>query len=88
MSLSDWSSSPSSQWLCLGTSSSSSSFVAIFDVDHAEDLETLLRRDSRKERGDLRDALTCNEVDVILALLRAVYVLLEADLLIARLGGV
>ncbi len=36
----------------------------------------------------MRDALTCNEVDVILALLHAVYVLLEADLLITRLGGV
>jgi len=36
----------------------------------------------------LRDAITCNEVDVIPAFLHAVYVLLEVDLLIARLGGV
>ena len=36
----------------------------------------------------MRDALTCNEVDVILALFHAVYVLLEADLLITRPGGV
>ena len=43
--------------------------VAIFDVDHVEDLETLLRRDSRKEKRNLRNALNCNEVDVILALL-------------------
>ena len=36
----------------------------------------------------MRNALTCDVVDVIVGLLHAVYVLLEADLLITRLGGV
>ncbi len=48
-------------------------FVAIFDVDHVEDFETfLMERLQERRRGDSRNALICNVVDVILALLRAV----------------
>ena len=39
-----------------------------------------MERLQERKRGDSRDALICNEVDVILALVHAVYVLLEADL--------
>ena len=58
-------------------------------VDHVEEFEALLtERLQERRRGDLRNAVTCDVVDVIVALLHVVYVLLEANLLITRLGDV
>merc|ERR1719359_1765130 len=57
-------------------------------VHHVKDLKTLLAKRLEEGRGgDLRDALTGDVIDVVLALLHAVNVLYEADLLIARLGS-
>merc|ERR1719469_387698 len=45
------------------------------------------RRFSKKGDDDLSNALSCDVVNVILALLHAINILLEADGLVTRLGG-
>mmetsp|Transcript_77935 Transcript_77935/g.170723 ORF Transcript_77935/g.170723 Transcript_77935/m.170723 type:complete len:651 (-) Transcript_77935:325-2277(-) len=63
--------------------------VLVDGVDHVQDLEALLAEGLQEGGGsDSGDALASDVVDVVLALLHAVDVLLQADLLIARLGGV
>merc|ERR1719327_1649916 len=63
--------------------------VLIDRVNHVENLETLLAQSLQERgRGNGCDALTSDVVDVILALLHAIDILLEADLLITRLRSV
>merc|ERR1719424_75365 len=63
--------------------------VLVNRVYHVKDLETLLAESLEEWRGgDASDALASDVVNIVLAFLHAVNILLEADLLIARLGGV
>merc|ERR1712066_607771 len=63
--------------------------VLIDGVNHVHYLQALLPKVLQEGRGrNGSDAFACDVVDVVLALLHAVHVLLEAYLLIARLGGV
>merc|ERR1719232_1867273 len=58
-------------------------------VHHVEHLQTLLAKALQEGRGgDSRDAFPCDVEDVILTLLHSVYILLQANLLITRLGCV
>merc|ERR1712014_341252 len=57
-------------------------------VNHVQNLKTLLSQALKEwRRGHCRNALTCDVVNVILAFLHAVNVLLEADALVTRFGG-
>merc|ERR1719345_644706 len=63
--------------------------VLIDGVHHVEDLETLLAEGLKeRRRGDASNAFTSDVINVVLTLLHAINILLEANLLIARLGGV
>merc|ERR1719316_717229 len=63
--------------------------VLVNRVHHVENLETFLAKSFEEGRGrDCSNALTGDVINVILTFFHAVDILLEADLLIARLGSV
>merc|ERR1712086_1058598 len=63
--------------------------VLINRIHHVEDLETLLAKGLKEwRRGDASNAFTSDVINVVLSLLHAINILLEANLLIARLGDV
>merc|ERR1719394_2327040 len=63
--------------------------ILVNRVHHVHDLKALLAQALQEGRGgDSRDALAGDVVDVVLSLLHAVNVLLEADQLVPGLGGV
>merc|ERR1712078_370290 len=63
--------------------------ILIHGIYHIENFETLLTEGLKeRRRGDCGDALTCDVIDIVLTLLHAIHILLKADLLITRLGGV
>merc|ERR1712072_1171563 len=63
--------------------------ILIHRIHHIENFETLLTEGLKeRRRGDCCDALTCDVIDIVLTLLHAIHILLKADLLITRLGGV
>merc|ERR1719316_1895436 len=63
--------------------------ILVNRVHHVENLKTFLAKSFKEGRGrDCRDALTGDVINVVLTLFHAVDVLLEANLLIARLRSV
>merc|ERR1712086_282479 len=61
--------------------------ILINGVDHVKHLVALLAKVLEERRGrDRSDALASDVVDIVLSLLHAIHVLLETNLLIARLG--
>merc|ERR1719454_2568485 len=63
--------------------------VLIDRVNHVKHLETLLAEGLDEWRGgDSGNTLTSDVIDVGLTLLHAVNILLQADLLVTRFGGV
>ena len=63
--------------------------TTFFGYVKVQDFDALLAQCLQEWRGrDCSDALTCDVKDVVLSFLHAVHILLEANLLVARLGGV
>ena len=66
-----------------------SQFRKLMASNHVQNFDALLAEGLQEWRGrDGSNTLACDVEDVVLSFLHAVHVLLEADLLITRLGGV